>query len=131
MNKQKLAILTVVWAIAVVTVSYALFALYDYYKPRTFYDNGVSDEEYIAITNQTLEAQKFLEKYPNSVVQVDRSGSLAVDYRVNGHLNSEYLRLRIFIDWRTNKIDDMFVDNSGTYIREHILEYLETVDFPN
>jgi len=43
-----------VWAIAVVTVSYALFTLYEYYKPRTFYDNEVTDEEYITITNQTL-----------------------------------------------------------------------------
>jgi hypothetical protein len=97
----------------------------------TFYDNGVSDEEYIAITNQTLEAQKFLEKYPNSTIKVDRSGSLAVDYRVNGHLDTEYLRLRIFIDWRNNKPEDMFVDNSGTYIRENILKYLETVELPN
>jgi len=131
MNKQKLAILALVWTIAVVTVSYALFTLYDYYKPRTFYDNGVSDEEYRAITNQTLEAQKFLEKYPNAAIQVDRSGRLAVDYRINGHIDSEYLRLRIFIDWRNNKPEDMFVDNSGTYIRENIVEYLETLKFPN
>lgn len=131
MNKQKLAILALVWAIAVVVSSYALFNLYDYYKPRTFYDNGVSDEEYIAITNQTLEAQKFLEKYPNAVIQVDRSGRLAVDYRVNTHISTEYLRLRIFIDWRNNKPADMFIDNSGTYIRENIVEYLETVEFPN
>ena len=130
MNKMSLAILVFV-AIVVVFASYALFTLYDYYKPRTFYDNGVSDEEYVAITNQTLEAQKFLEKYPNAVIQVDRSGSLAVDYRVNNIPTQEYLRLRIFIDWRKNKPDDMFVDNSGTYIREHIVEYLETVDFPN
>lgn len=131
MTKQKLAILALVWAIAVVTVSYALFTLYEYYKPRTFYDNGVTDEEYITITNQTLEAQKFLEKYPNAVIQVDRSGSLAVDYRVNNVPTQEYLRLRIFIDWRTNKPANMFVDNSGTYIRENIQEYIETLKFPN
>jgi len=131
MNKQKLAILALVWAIALFISSYALFTFYDYYKPRTFYDNGVTDEEYITIANQTLEAQKFLEKYPNAVIQVDRSGSLAVDYRVNTHLSTEYLRLRIFIDWRKNKPADMFVDNSGTYIREKILEYTENVEFPN
>jgi hypothetical protein len=131
MKKQKLAILSLVWAIAVVTVSYALFTLYEYYKPRTFYDNGVTDKEYIIITNQTLEAQKFLENYPNAAIQVDRSGRLAVDYRVGGHLDSEYLRLRIFIDWRKNKPEDMFVDNSGTYIKENIVEYLETLKFPN
>jgi len=131
MKKQKLAILALVWAIAVVTVSYTLFTLYEYSKPRTFYDNGVTNEEYITITNQTLEAKKFLEKYPNAVIQVDRSGRLAVDYRIGGHLDSEYLRLRIFIDWRNNKPEDMFVDNSGTYIRENIIEYLETLKFPD
>ena len=86
MKKQKLALLALVWTIAVVTVSYALFTIYDHYRPRTFYDNGVTDEEYTAITNQTLEAQKFLQKYPNAFIQVDRSGRLAVDYRVNGDL---------------------------------------------
>ena len=131
MNKQKLAILALVWTIAVVTVSYALFTLYDYYRPRTFYDNGVTDEEYIAITNQTVEAQKFLEKYPDAFIQVDRSGRLAVDYRINGNNYTEYLRLRIFIDWRNNKPEDMFVDNSGTYIRKNIVEYIESVEFPN
>jgi len=128
MNKQKLAILALVWTIAIITISYALF-LYDYYRPRTFYDNGVADEEYITITNQIIEAQKFLEKYPNAVIRVDRSGKLAVDYRVDHY--SEYLRLRIFIDWRKNKPEVMFVDNSGTYIKENIMEYLETLEFPN
>ena len=120
-----------VWAIAIATVSYALFTFYDYYKPRIFYDNGVTDEEYITITNETLEAQKFLEKYPNATIQVDRSGRLAVDYRMNGNIYTEYLRLRIFIDWRSNEPEEMFVDNSGTYIRESILEYIESVEFPN
>ena len=118
-------------AIGVIFASHAIFTLYDYYKPRTFCDNGVSDEAYIAITNQTLEAQRFLEKYPNAVIQVDRSGSLAVDYRANTSSTQRYLRLRIFIHWRINKPDDIFVDNLGTYIKEDILEYLETVAFPN
>ena len=131
MKKQKLAILAIVWAIAIITVSYALFTLYEYNRPRTFYDNGVTDEEYIAITNQTLEAQKFLEKYPNATIQVDRSGRLAVDYRVERYLDTEYLRLRVFIDWRNNKPEEMFVDNSGTYIRKNIVEYIEKVEFPN
>jgi len=131
MNNQNLIILVSFVAIAVVFASYALSTLYDYYQPRTFYDNGVSDEEYIAVTNQTLEAQKFLEKYPNAVIQVDRSGRLAVDYRVNTHLSSEYLRLRVFIDWKTNKPTDIFIDNSGTYITENLLEHLETLNFPS
>jgi len=125
-----------VWCALIITASVllailGLFTLSELNKPRTFYDNGVSDEEYIAITNQTVEAQKFLQKYPNAVIEVDRSGALAVDYRVESNSTAEYLRLRIFIDWRTNKPADMFIDNSGTYTTENLLEYIETVEFPN
>ena len=125
-----------VWCALVITASVlvanvVLFTLSELNKPRTFYDNGVSDEEYIAITNQTVEAQKFLQKYPNAVIEVDRSGALAVDYRVESNSTAEYLRLRIFIDWRTNKPADMFIDNSGTYTTENLLEYIETAEFPN
>jgi hypothetical protein len=98
----------------------------DLYRPRTFYDTGISDEEYIEITSQTLEAQKFLEKYPNATIFVDRSGALAVDYRVDNNMENRYLRLRIFIDWRTNQPSDKFIDCSGTYIQKNLLEYLET-----
>jgi hypothetical protein len=118
-------------AITAAFATYSLYTLHNYNNPTTFYDNGVKDEEYIAIANQTLEAQKFLEKYPNADIQVDRSGRLAVDYRVDTHLSIEYLRLRVFIDWRTNKTTDMFIDNTGSYITEDLLEYLETVEFPS
>ena len=89
---------------------------------------GLVMKEYIEITSQTLEAQKFLEKYPNATIYVDRSGALAVDYRVNTNVYDRYLRLRVFIDWRTNQPADMFIDCSGTYIRKNLLEYLETED---
>lgn len=132
MKRQQLIVLASVGAVIAVLASYALYTLYAHNNPGTFYDNGVADEEYIAITNQILEAQKFLEKYPNADIEVDRSGRLAVDYRVDTHLSIEgYLRLRIFIDWRTNKTQDMFIDNSGTYITENSLEYLETLKFPS
>jgi hypothetical protein len=55
-------------------------------RPRSFYDTGITDEEYVSITNQTIIAQQFLMKYPNASTSVDRSGALAVDYR-----NSEYI----------------------------------------
>lgn len=115
----------------VVYASYSLYEYYEYNRPRTFYDNGVTDQEYIAITDRTLEAMKFREKYPNATIQVDRSGALAVDYRVDTNNQMEYLRLRVFIDWRTNKPSNMFIDNSGTYITENLLEYIEAVEFPS
>lgn len=131
MNKQSFIIVaSVLGTIAFVLASYAVYSLYDYYRPRTFYDTGISDQEYITITNQTLEAQKFQEKYPYSAIYVDRSGAIAVDYRVDRNGTMEYLRLRVFIDWRTNKPSNMFIDNSGTYITENLLEYIETAEFP-
>jgi len=129
MKKRNLIVIVSVVVVSVVLAScgaYLLYLLYDLYRPRTFYDTGISDEEYIEITSQTLEAQKFLEKYPNATIYVDRSGALAVDYRVDNNMKNRYLRLRIFIDWRTNQPSRKFIDCSGTYIRKNLLEYLET-----
>jgi len=125
-KKRAFFVIVSVAAVAVVLVLCGFYLLHDLYEPRTFYDTGISDEEYIEITSQTVEAQKFLEKYPNATIYVDRSGALAVDYRVTNNITNRYLRLRIFIDWRTNQPSDKFIDCSGTYIRKNLLEYLET-----
>ena len=116
-------------AASVVLILGGFYVLSELRRPRTFYDTGISDEEYIAITNQTMEAQKFLEKYPNATIFVDRSGALAVDYRIETALENgttAHLRLRIFIDWKTNQPSDRFLDCSGTYIQENLVEHLET-----
>jgi len=126
MKKRKLTIITALGAFSIVLVLCGFHLLQDLNRPRTFYDTGISDEEYTEIASQTLEAQKFLEKYPNATIYVDRSGALAVDYRVTNNINNKYLRLRIFIDWKTNQPSDKFIDCSGTYIRKNILEYLES-----
>jgi hypothetical protein len=126
MKKRNLIVIISVVVVSVVLALWGVYLLYDLYRPRTFYDTGISDEEYIEIASQTLEAQKFLEKYPNSTIFVDRSGALAVDYRLDNNMKNGYLRLRIFVDWRTNQPSDMFIDCSGTYIRKNLLEYLET-----
>jgi len=126
MKKRNLTIITALGAFSIVVVLCGFHLLQDLNRPRTFYDTGISDEEYTEIASQTLEAQKFLEKYPNATIYVDRSGALAVDYRVTNNINNKYLRLRIFIDWKTNQPSDKFIDCSGTYIRKNILEYLES-----
>jgi len=126
MKKRNLIVIVSVVVVSAILASCGAYLLYDLYRPRTFYDTGISDEEYIEITSQTLEAQKFLEKYPNATIYVDRSGALAVDYRVDNNMKNRYLRLRIFIDWRTNQPSGKFIDCSGTYIRKNLLEYLET-----
>jgi flagellar basal body-associated protein FliL len=125
MKKRNLIVIISVVVVSVVLALWGAYLLYDLYRPRTFYDTGISNEEYIEITSQTLEAQKFLEKYPNATIYVDRSGALAVDYRVDNEMKNAYLRLRVFINWRTNQPSDKFIDCSGTYIRKNLLEYLE------
>jgi hypothetical protein len=71
-----------------------------------------------------LEAQKFLEKYPNATTLVDRSGRLAVDYRVDA--DDSYIRLRVFINPKKNEPAEMFLDINGTYIHKNIIEHLQT-----
>ena len=126
MKKRTLILIVSLVAVSVILVLCGFYLLHDLNRPRTFYDTGISDEEYTEIASQTLEAQKFLEKYPNATIYVDRSGALAVDYRVTNNIKNRYLRLRIFIDWRTNQPSDKFIDCSGTYIRKNLVEYLET-----
>lgn len=126
MQKRTLIVIVSFAAVLVVLVLCGLYLIQDLSRPRTFYDTGISDEKYIEIASQTLEAQKFLEKYPNSTIYVDRSGALAVDYRVTNNIKNRYLRLRIFINWKTNQPSDKFIDCSGTYIRKNLVEYLET-----
>ena len=126
MKKRTLISIVSLVTASVILVLWGFYLLDDLYRPRTFYDTGISDAEYIETASQTLEAQKFLEKYPNATIYVDRSGALAVDYRVDNHVKNKYLRLRIFVDWRTNQPSDRFIDCSGTYVQTNLVEYLET-----
>ncbi|WP_027356941.1 hypothetical protein [Desulfofundulus thermocisternus] len=67
---------------------------------------GVADAALINATKGTPEAKKLLAKYPWAKIVVDRSGRLAVDFRVDklesGDEPGPYLRLRVFIDPATN-----------------------------
>ena len=120
----------------VTTLSFALGfvfgALYSgYLRPINLYVTGISDEEYIRIAGQTIEVQKFLKKYPSATAYVDRSGALAVDFRIDKYIglgtNGNYLRLRIFINPRNNRPMTLkFIDCSGKLIRNNLLEYLQT-----
>ena len=127
MKKRTLIVIVSLAAVSQVVLGLCgFYLLYDLSRPRTFYDTGIGDQEYIEIASQTLEAQKFLEKYPNATIYVDRSGALAVDYRVTNNIKNRHLRLRIFINWRTHQPSDKFIDCSGTYISKNLLAYLET-----
>ncbi len=112
-------------AIAVVVLAlFGVFLVYERFRSGQYYDTGVSDEEYAATASQTPEAKKFLEKYPDAEIYVDRSGALAVDYRVDGQ--DSYLRLRIFIDAKTNTPVEKFIDCNSSYFYSNFFDYIES-----
>lgn len=90
---------------------------------------GVADAALINAAKGTPEAKKLLAKYPWAEIAVDRSGKLAVDFRVDKLEGNDkpgaYLRLRVFIDPATNTPGDQFLDLSGKVIRRDILHYLD------
>ena len=98
---------------------------------RQFYDNGVSDQEYISIARVHHDAQVFLEQYPLAETYVDRSGRLAVDFRVTSHpITSttqawEGIRLRVFIDPKTKRPADTLVQCNDSIVKENVQQYLE------
>jgi hypothetical protein len=99
--------------------------------PQQYYDNEVSDEEYVSIARNTQEAQAFLAKYPQAEVLVDRSGKLAVDFRMTKHPVTstaqtwEGIRLRVFIDPRTNQPAETFLQCNNKLVQEQVIQYLE------
>jgi hypothetical protein len=83
--------------------------------PRTYYDNGVSDEAYIEAARANPDAQAFLDQYPSAEIVVDRSARLAVDFletrRAAGPANENWegIRLRVFIDPETNEPEEAVI----------------------
>jgi len=96
-----------------------------------FYDTGISDEEYISIASTTEEARKFLTYFPRSDIYVDRSGALAVDFRVTwqpiSSTSQEWhgIRLRVFINPRTNQPADIFLQCDRQFVKMKIIRYLD------
>jgi len=83
--------------------------------PRTYYDNGVTDEAYIEAARAHPDAQAFLDQFPSAEIVVDRSARLAVDFletrRAAGTANANWegIRLRVFIDPETNEPEEAII----------------------
>jgi len=118
----------IILSIVVLLLILAVFC-WRFFTQINLYNTGVSDREYIEIAKQTIEVQEFLDKYPKAKTYVDRSGSLAVDFRLDKYQKNgtllKYLRLRIFIDPQNNRSAKRFIDCSGTVIKNNLLEYLQ------
>jgi len=105
-------------------------------QPRQYYDDGVSDAEYIRITNETEEAQAFLNAFPEADILVDRSSKLAVDYQytkvqpTTTELRWEGIRLRVFINPEFKRVEEVFIqcsdqEESPHFIRKELIGYVE------
>ena len=133
MSKKSLLVLSVVWMMLLMVTSCA-------WGPQQFYDNGLSDEEYVSIARGHDDAQAFFEAYPEAETYVDRSGALAVDFRVTrSPVTSttqrwEGIRLRVFIDPRSKQptktliqCDDRMIEKN---VRQYLAQYLTTKTCP-
>lgn len=92
---------------------------------------NASDEEYVSIARTNRDAQALLDKFPQAETSVDREGRLAVDFRVSQPAMNkaaerwEGIRLRVFIDPKTNQATESFIDCNAKIVRENLKEYLE------
>ncbi len=96
-------------------VMFCLFFFFYYFlSGGSSSDFPLSDEEYVKIASSTSISKQFLQKFPDANAYVDRSGALAVDYRVDNYREiiqegtldypstAAYIRLRVFIEPNTN-----------------------------
>lgn len=111
-------------ALVVLASGFVLATAYFFLTPRDFRLAPFSDAEYVARAERSQEARAFLAKYPEAERQVDRSGALTVDFRVER--GARYLRLRIFMDAFANRAIDAFAECSGVVVPGDPLEYLRT-----
>jgi hypothetical protein len=124
MGKRPILYLAIIWIMLMMAPS--CFRGLDQY-----YDNGISDDEYISIARNQHDAQIFLYRYPEAESYVDRSGSLAVDFLVakrpvtSTTQHWEGIRLRIFIDPDTNQPIDTLFQCDNSIIEDNVREYLE------
>jgi hypothetical protein len=124
MGKKPFLNVSVVW-IALLMVTSCTWG------PQQFYDNGVSDEEYVSTARLHDDAQAFLAAYPQAETYVDRSGALAVDFRVTkSPVTSttqrwEGIRVRVFIDPRTKQPTETLIQCNDKMIRDNVRQYLE------
>jgi hypothetical protein len=124
MSKKSFLVLSGVWILLLMVPSCT-------WVSRQFYDNGVPDEEYVDIAREHHDAQAFLERFPHAETYVDRSGRLAVDFRVarrpvtSTTQRWEGIRLRVFIDLKTNQPTETFIQCNDRIVKNHVQEYVD------
>ncbi|MEM2139371.1 MAG: hypothetical protein QXJ74_03550 [Nitrososphaera sp.] len=117
--------------IAVAIIGAGGVVVYSYYPRQAPSEEELPAEVILANQEDLPEVRAFLDKYPDAKTNVDRSGRLAADYRVDKSVDesSEYLRLRVFSDDDGNP-QEMFVEcyaeGQPRFTYDDIVNYAET-----
>jgi hypothetical protein len=129
---RQIAIVISVLAILVGILSGLYFLNVRQYIPS---EEELPNEDLIRKTEALEEVKIFLAKYPDALIEIDRSGRLAVDYRVSKQSKEQnlevdpYLRLRVLLNSEGEPVE-MFVDcwngQSNSIERDNIVSYLKT-----
>lgn len=101
-----------------------------YYRPQYVSPEELPDDVIIDTQKDLKEVGAFLDAYPDrTTTTVDRSGRLAVEYRVDDAGTGQYLRLRVFSDTQPRPLEmfaDCFNGTNSTLYHENVLEYIES-----
>lgn len=118
-------------AIAVIVGIGGIIAYASFSRPEPIpSESELPDQVIIDNQKDLAEVQALLDKYPEeTTITVDRSGRLAVDYRIEDVDTGKYLRLRVFSDNNGNP-QEMFIDcydgSNSNVQHEDIASYIET-----
>ncbi len=129
MSHKRIPILLIHRIVAILWIVLALLTSCSWQLEQAL--GNASDEEYVSIARTNREAQALLSKFPQAETSVDREGRLAVDFRVPKPFGNEAaerwegLRLRVFIDPKTNQATESFIDCNTKIVRENLKRYLE------
>ncbi len=129
MSHKRIPILPIHRIVAILWIVLALLTSCSWQLEQAL--GNASDEEYVSIARTNREAQALLSKFPQAETSVDREGRLAVDFRVPKPFGNEAaerwegLRLRVFIDPKTNQATESFIDCNTKIVRENLKRYLE------
>ncbi len=99
--------------------------------PQQHTGDDIPDEEVIAIARSHPMAQAFLELHPEPEILIDRSGALAVDFRVTTRRPRDTtdlwqgIRLRVFVDPRSRQPTKTLIQCDTTVVEKNVEEYLE------
>jgi predicted RNase H-related nuclease YkuK (DUF458 family) len=129
-TKRKRSIIIGLIVVAIIVIGSG--ATYFYMSERIPPEDDLPDKLIVDNQKEMPEVKAFLMKYPDASISVDRSGKLAVDYRVDKQISGDdvrTLRLRVFAgnDARPQEVYIDCADSKNSHLTyDDILNYIKT-----